>query len=72
MNWHRWLAALLVMLRLAACSQGRPGPYAPYSPEKMHDRGSGDDSGSVESNRTRLTASSKPGAEPPPPVNGIA
>jgi hypothetical protein len=39
MNWHRWVAALLVMLALAACAQGGQVPYAPYSPENMHDRG---------------------------------
>ena len=31
MNWHRWLAALFVMLALAACAQGSEAPYAPYS-----------------------------------------
>jgi hypothetical protein len=36
MNWHRWLATLLVMLALAACAQGG---WVPYSPENMHDRG---------------------------------
>jgi hypothetical protein len=46
MNWHRWLAALLVMLALAVCVQGgqAQAPYAPYSPENTHDRG-GDDGG---------------------------
>jgi hypothetical protein len=39
MNWHRWLAALFVVLALAACAQGGQIPYAPYSPENMHDRG---------------------------------
>jgi hypothetical protein len=36
MNWHRWLAALIVMLALAACAQG---VQVPYAPENMHDRG---------------------------------
>jgi hypothetical protein len=36
MNWHRWLAALFVMLALAACA---PGGQVPYAPENMHDRG---------------------------------
>jgi hypothetical protein len=40
MNWHRWLAALLVMLALTACVQWGQIPYAP---ENMHDRG--DDGG---------------------------
>jgi hypothetical protein len=39
MNWHRWLAALLITLALAACAQGGQVPYARYSPENMHDRG---------------------------------
>ena len=30
MNWHRWLAALIVMLALAACSQEGQAPYAPH------------------------------------------
>ena len=38
MNWHRWLATLLVMLALAACAQGGQDPYAAYPP---HDRGGG-------------------------------
>jgi hypothetical protein len=38
MNWHRWLATLLVMLALTGCAQGGQVPYAPYSPEYMHDR----------------------------------
>jgi hypothetical protein len=40
MNWHRWLTAHFVMLALAACAQGdqAQAPYAPYSPENMHDR----------------------------------
>jgi hypothetical protein len=36
MNWHRWLATLLITLALTACAQGGQIPYAPYSP---HDRG---------------------------------
>jgi hypothetical protein len=40
MNWHRWLAALFVMLALAACAQGQV-PNGPYSLEYMHDRGGG-------------------------------
>jgi hypothetical protein len=43
MNWHRWLAALLITLALAACAQGGLVPYAPYSP---HDRG-GDGGGGM-------------------------
>jgi hypothetical protein len=39
MNWHRWLAALIVMLPLAACAQGGQVPYAPYSHEDKNDRG---------------------------------
>jgi hypothetical protein len=39
MNCNRWLAALLVMLALTACAQGGQVPYAPYSPENVHDRG---------------------------------
>ena len=39
MNWHRWLAALVVTLALAACAQGGQVPGAPYSQETMHDRG---------------------------------
>jgi predicted small lipoprotein YifL len=39
MSWHRWLAALFVILALAACAQGGPVPYAPYPPENVHDRG---------------------------------
>jgi hypothetical protein len=39
MNRHRWLATLLLILTLAACAQGGQVPYAPYSPENMHDRG---------------------------------
>jgi hypothetical protein len=39
MNWHRWLAALILMLALAACSQGGQIPYAPYSHEDRNDRG---------------------------------
>ena len=39
MNWHRWLAALVVTLALAACAQGGQVPDAPYSQETMHDRG---------------------------------
>jgi predicted small lipoprotein YifL len=35
-NWHRWLAALFVMLALAACAQGG---QVPYPPENIHDRG---------------------------------
>jgi hypothetical protein len=31
MNWQRWLATLLIMLALAACTQGGQVPYAPYS-----------------------------------------
>jgi hypothetical protein len=48
MSWHGWLAALLVMWALAACTQGitgQPGAqYAPYAPENngnMHDSGGG-------------------------------
>jgi hypothetical protein len=41
MNWHRWLATLLIMLALTACSQGGQAPYAPYSHEDKNDR-SGD------------------------------
>jgi hypothetical protein len=29
MNWHRWLATLLVMLALAACAQGGQDPMRP-------------------------------------------
>jgi hypothetical protein len=47
MTWHRWLAALLLMLALGACVQEGQTPYAPYSPENMHDRG-GDGGGEVE------------------------
>jgi hypothetical protein len=36
MNWHRWLAALFVMLVLAACAHGGQVPYASYWPENMH------------------------------------
>ena len=39
MNWHRWLAAFIVTLALAACSQGGQAPYAPYSHEDRNDRG---------------------------------
>jgi hypothetical protein len=39
MNWHRWLATLVVMLALAECPQGGWVPYSPYSPENMHERG---------------------------------
>jgi predicted small lipoprotein YifL len=39
MHWHRWLAALFVMLALAACAHGGPVPYGPYPPENVHDRG---------------------------------
>jgi hypothetical protein len=39
MNWHRWLATLFVMLALVACAQEGQVPYAPYSPENIHDRG---------------------------------
>jgi hypothetical protein len=39
MNLHRWLAALLIMLALAACAQGGQVPYAPYSHEDKNDRG---------------------------------
>jgi hypothetical protein len=39
MNWHRWLASLLIMLGLTARAQGGQVPYAPHSPEYMHDRG---------------------------------
>ena len=39
MNWHRRLAALLVMLALAACAQGVQVPYAPYPRENVQDRG---------------------------------
>jgi hypothetical protein len=38
MNWHRWLATLLIMLALTACAQGGQ-VQTPYSPENMHDRG---------------------------------
>jgi len=43
MNRHRWLAALFVMVALAACAQGgqAQAPYAPHSPENVHDRGFG-------------------------------
>jgi len=37
MDWHRWLAALLVMLALAACAQGG---QVPYVPQNVRDRGS--------------------------------
>jgi hypothetical protein len=47
MNWHRWLATLLVTLALAACTQGGQVPYAPYSPENMHDRGGGEGVGAM-------------------------
>jgi hypothetical protein len=30
MSRHRWFAALLVVLALAACAQGGQAPYAPY------------------------------------------
>ena len=46
MNWQRWLVALFVMLALAACARGGGQvPYAPYSPENMHDRGGDGDGG---------------------------
>jgi len=45
MNWHRWVAALVVMLALAACAQGGQVPDAPYSQETMHDRGGDGDGG---------------------------
>jgi hypothetical protein len=38
MNWHRLLVTLFVMLALTACAQGGQVPYAPNSPENMHDR----------------------------------
>jgi hypothetical protein len=38
MNWHRWLATLLIMLALAGCAQGSQVPYAPYSPEYIYER----------------------------------
>ena len=38
MNWHRRLAARLVMLALAACARGGQVPYAPYSPEYIYER----------------------------------
>jgi hypothetical protein len=38
MNWHRWLAALIVMRALAGRAQGDQARDAPYSPENMHDR----------------------------------
>jgi hypothetical protein len=48
MNWHSLLAALLIALALAGCTQETTGqaqaPYAPYSPENngnMHDSGGG-------------------------------
>jgi hypothetical protein len=44
MNWHRCLAALLIILALTACAQGGQVPYAP---ENMHDRG-GDGGGGGE------------------------
>jgi hypothetical protein len=45
MNWHRWLATLLVMLALAACAQGGQA-QAPYALENVHDRG-GDGGGGM-------------------------
>jgi len=41
MNRHRWLAALIGMLALAARAQGGQTPYAPYSHEDRNDK-SGD------------------------------
>jgi hypothetical protein len=41
MNWHRRLAALLVMPALAACAQGGQVPQAPsepQSPENVHEQ----------------------------------
>jgi hypothetical protein len=43
MNLRRRLAALFLILALGGCAQVPTGsgqePYAPYSPENMHDRG---------------------------------
>jgi hypothetical protein len=42
MNWHKWVAALLVLLALAGCVAGAPGqtqaPNTPYSPGNSPDR----------------------------------
>jgi hypothetical protein len=40
MNSCRCLATLLVMLAPAVRAEEGQVPYAPYSPENMHDRGS--------------------------------
>jgi hypothetical protein len=42
MNWHRWLATLLIMLALAACAQEGQVPYSPENiPDRGGDRGGG-------------------------------
>jgi hypothetical protein len=54
MNWHRPLAALLVILALTGCSQGTTGqagtPYPPYSPDNngiRPEHGGGDGGGGM-------------------------